>query len=403
MLGLVLEGGGSKGSYQIGACKALQEMDYKFSAVAGTSIGAINGAVVAQGDLERAYQIWSSMSLNKIFDMKEEYLEALQKFELKQDNLSFYWRLARDILNNKGLDTTLMKKILEENINEHKLRKIGIDFGLVTVCLPDLKPLEIFLEDIPQGQLIDYLMASAGLPIFNIGTIDGKNYLDGGFYDNLPIGLLYSRGYRDLIAIRTHSLGIVRKVNKPDLVTTIIEPREELGAILDFSPDNARRNLKLGYYDAYRTIKGLKGMDFYFESDLSEEDYARLLVNLDEEALKVASVMLGIREELSPKMVLSLLAPKILELRQIKIREVAEGTVLTLVEALAKRYSIERFKIYRVSELLKILAERLQEVREPLALAEEIQVKTTFTPFLTKISREKIIEKLALVLLTRIK
>jgi NTE family protein len=44
MYGLVLEGGGAKGSYQIGACQAMQELGVEFGAVAGTSIGALNGA-----------------------------------------------------------------------------------------------------------------------------------------------------------------------------------------------------------------------------------------------------------------------------------------------------------------------------------------------------------------------
>ena len=47
MLGLVLEGGGAKGSYHAGAIKALHESGYSFDGVMGTSIGAINGAIVA--------------------------------------------------------------------------------------------------------------------------------------------------------------------------------------------------------------------------------------------------------------------------------------------------------------------------------------------------------------------
>ena len=54
MLGLVLEGGGAKGSYHAGAIKALHESGYSFDGVMGTSIGAINGAIVAQGDTENA-------------------------------------------------------------------------------------------------------------------------------------------------------------------------------------------------------------------------------------------------------------------------------------------------------------------------------------------------------------
>ena len=52
--GLVLEGGGAKGAYQIGAWKALKEAGVKINAVAGTSVGALNGALICMDELELA-------------------------------------------------------------------------------------------------------------------------------------------------------------------------------------------------------------------------------------------------------------------------------------------------------------------------------------------------------------
>lgn len=51
--GLALEGGGAKGAYQIGAWKALREAGIRFSAVSGTSVGALNGAMIVMDDLQR--------------------------------------------------------------------------------------------------------------------------------------------------------------------------------------------------------------------------------------------------------------------------------------------------------------------------------------------------------------
>ena len=50
--GVVLEGGGTKGAYQIGAYEALRDLVIKITGIAGTSIGALNGAFIAQGDFE---------------------------------------------------------------------------------------------------------------------------------------------------------------------------------------------------------------------------------------------------------------------------------------------------------------------------------------------------------------
>ena len=75
MYALVLEGGGAKGSYQIGACKALKELGIDFVAVAGTSIGALNGAMVVQDQLDKAYEIWYNITPAQIFNLEEEGLK----------------------------------------------------------------------------------------------------------------------------------------------------------------------------------------------------------------------------------------------------------------------------------------------------------------------------------------
>ena len=49
--GLVLEGGGAKGAYQIGAWKAMREAGVKIKGIAGTSVGALNGALICMDDL----------------------------------------------------------------------------------------------------------------------------------------------------------------------------------------------------------------------------------------------------------------------------------------------------------------------------------------------------------------
>ncbi len=52
--GIVLDGGGARGAYQIGAWKALKEAGIKINAVAGTSVGALNGALICMDDVENA-------------------------------------------------------------------------------------------------------------------------------------------------------------------------------------------------------------------------------------------------------------------------------------------------------------------------------------------------------------
>ncbi len=70
--GLVLDGGGARGAYQIGAWKALVEAGVKFNAVAGTSVGALNGALICMGDIEKAEGIWREMTFSTVMDVDDE-------------------------------------------------------------------------------------------------------------------------------------------------------------------------------------------------------------------------------------------------------------------------------------------------------------------------------------------
>lgn len=70
--GLILAGGGAKGAYQIGAWKAMRELDIEFEAIAGASIGAINGAMIAQGDFDDAYELWSNVEVSSGVNIQGE-------------------------------------------------------------------------------------------------------------------------------------------------------------------------------------------------------------------------------------------------------------------------------------------------------------------------------------------
>ncbi|HHV83290.1 MAG TPA: patatin-like phospholipase family protein, partial [Tepidanaerobacter syntrophicus] len=183
MFGLVLEGGGAKGAYQIGAWKALRELNIDIGGVAGTSVGALNGAMILQGDFEKAWNIWYDISFDKIINnIDEKEIEAIRNKEVRPENLIFAVKKLRELFSERGLDITPLRKLISENVSEDKIRSSGKDFGIVTVELTDLKPVEIYIEDIPYGKLADYLLASANLPIFKMEKIDGKLFIDGGVF-----------------------------------------------------------------------------------------------------------------------------------------------------------------------------------------------------------------------------
>ena len=81
--GLVLEGGGAKGAYQIGAWKALKEAGIHVKGIAGTSVGALNGALIAMDDFEKAERIWETIRYSRVMDVDDELVEQLKTSSLK--------------------------------------------------------------------------------------------------------------------------------------------------------------------------------------------------------------------------------------------------------------------------------------------------------------------------------
>ena len=153
MQGLVLEGGGARGAYEIGACKALFEEGFEFTGITGTSVGALNGAMLAQGNLERAWEMWYGINPARVFRVNDQRMEELLQMERSMQSLSAYMGAIRRIVSQGGLDVTPLQQMLDELIDEARLRRSGIDFGLVTISLTDFKPLEVFVDEIRRGQV----------------------------------------------------------------------------------------------------------------------------------------------------------------------------------------------------------------------------------------------------------
>ena len=69
--GLVFSGGGTRGAYEIGAWKALNELGIKIQGVVGASIGAINGALFLQGDIDKAEKIYRGIRVEDILEIEQ--------------------------------------------------------------------------------------------------------------------------------------------------------------------------------------------------------------------------------------------------------------------------------------------------------------------------------------------
>ena len=245
---LVLAGGGARGSYQVGVWRALMELDWHPQIITGTSVGSLNGAMFVLDLYEPARDMWLTIRSKDVMELPEDNadLSALHSF-------------LRRVVKAGGMDVSPLEEIVERVLDEDALRKAEIRFGLVTVEQRGLKPRELPLEQIPEGRVKDYLMASAAcFPALQARDIDGVKFLDGGYSDNMPTGLAKDMGAEELVCVDLEGVGITRP-NLTGLPTTMIRSYWELGDILHFDPDTARRNMELGYYDTLRAFGRLRG------------------------------------------------------------------------------------------------------------------------------------------------
>ena len=248
---LVLSGGGSRGAYEAGAWQALTELGIQIDIVTGTSVGAINGAMVVQGDLDNTVRLWKEIETHMIFDVPE----GTQPREY-----------AREIVFHKGAGTSGLKKLLKKYIDEKTLRSAPADFGVVIVELPTFTPHYVYKEEMKPGQLLDYILASASLyPAIHSCKIDGKEYIDGGYADVMPVQMALDKGADEVIAVYLNAVGIVdRKALQATPNLTLIESKWDLGSTLIFDTDNARRIMRLGYLDAMKAYHVFDGEYYTF-------------------------------------------------------------------------------------------------------------------------------------------
>ena len=288
--GIVLDGGGARGAYQIGAWKALAEAGVKVQAVAGTSVGALNGALICMGDVEVAEKIWREIAFSKVMDVDDNWMEGLFNGE---NSLREILSEGMRILSEGGVDITPLRNLIREHVDEKKIRESGIEFCVLTFSVSQMKEIDISIHDIPEGLLEDFLLASAYLIGFKNEKLHGQKYMDGGIVNNFPINSLLERGYKDIIQIRIYGPGTVRRA-KTDEDTMLYEiaPKVKLGSIIEFHHKRSRQNLKLGYYDAKRMIYGLEGRIYYIEQTQEEWYYERILEGLSEiEKAEIAFVL----------------------------------------------------------------------------------------------------------------
>ncbi len=266
MKALVLGGGGAKGSYEVGVFKALRKLHMKFDIVTGVSIGSINGAFYVANEYKKCLKMWQKITTSDLFDV------AIGSKMSKEDI-----KLLVKQMSSGGISFANAYNFLKKNINEEKVRKSKIDYGLVTVSLTNKKPRFLTKEQIPYGKLVDYICASSiCYPFVQAQDINDESFIDGGFYDGIPINLAIDMGATEILAVDLSVLAINKKPKDKNIKVDVIKMKDKTPLTLTFTKEYANKNIKYGYNDTMKHFNKLDGKFYTFRKNDLDKSYNEL-------------------------------------------------------------------------------------------------------------------------------
>lgn len=358
--GLVLEGGGAKGAYQIGAWKALKEANIHIKGIAGTSVGALNGALICMGDLEKAESLWENISYSQIMSVDDKIMEDIFKQKkISRDAL----KDMVDYISDGGVDITPLKELIAECVDEEKIQNSPMDLYIHTFSVDEMRELNVDLKEIEPELIKDFLLASSYIfPIFKSEKLHGKTYIDGGAINNVPVDTLIEKEYKDIIIVRIFGIGREKKVKIPEDTTIYtIAPTVSLGSILDFNPKRSKMHLKRGYFDTMRVLYGLAGKIYYIDEQEKECYYLRQLTELSQDiyAYLTDVYKLELQESKEIRNLTEVILPVIAEEMKLSKDWSYKELYLSILEATAKICRIQKYKIYTLQELQDKVREKL--------------------------------------------
>lgn len=345
---LVLCGGGARGGYHIGVWKALKEIGYVPSIITGTSVGALNGALLTIKEDDLAEEIWQNMSMETVFNKKEKMdinaIKSPAEFLLQIGEVG-------------GIDPVPLKKLVNKLADEKKFRQSDIDFGLVVTAVKPMRMVTKFVNQMEEGKIADYILASSAcFPIMKMYEINGENYVDGGYSDNIPFELALQRGAKEMVIVDMPGMFKLKKVEDINAKVHYIFPKHDLGNFIIFNKETANRDIVLGYLDTMKVFDKLEGNNYTFK------------LGSNNEAIKYSEKIKSMYKKIFTNL------PSIGTLERIATNKVVnhikkynedifenESDVLNALEMAAEGYGIDFTKIYDFAELAENVVQKYRE------------------------------------------
>jgi len=192
----VLGGGGLLGAHEVGMLRALLEAGVMPDFVVGTSVGAVNGVVVAADPtpaaIERLAALWRDLESSGLF--AGSLLGQLRTLARTRTSL------------HTGQP---LRELLDKHLPVTRFDELTVPFQCVAASVE--RAAEHWFT---QGPLVDAVLASCAVPgLLPPVEVDGETYLDGGLVHSIPVGRAVLLGARVLYVL--HVGRIERPLTRP--------------------------------------------------------------------------------------------------------------------------------------------------------------------------------------------
>jgi NTE family protein len=274
-LGLVLSGGGGKGAYQVGVAHCLSDLGVQVDAIAGTSIGALNGAILAAAPslregANRLKELWLELAdappdelklANALISLAQDNKPKLNSSGRLEDLLHHY-------LDDKALNCGIL---LYVGVFKSKGVLIDLAWAISGACGIIDTPDSDFLciQKLPQLERRSALLASAALPLlFEAQTVEGIKFIDGGIggwfnkHGNTPITpLIHDAGCQFIIVNHLSDGSTWNRHAFPEVTCIEIRPKNpifrigKLADTLTFDKLTYNEWMQQGYEDTKRCLE----------------------------------------------------------------------------------------------------------------------------------------------------
>lgn len=188
---LVLSGGGGRGAYHVGVLRFLEEHEWTPDVVAGTSIGAVNGAALASG--HNARSLWALWQRLHTKDVQKANLNPLH------GNYLLDTSPLRETLQREGWvnferinspETAVHLRVTATEVHSGQLRVFGNS--------DDLYPSQMTRQSLT----LDHIIASCSIPIVYPATLLNENlFWDGATVANTPLGPAIDAGGEEIVVV----------------------------------------------------------------------------------------------------------------------------------------------------------------------------------------------------------